>query len=151
MSIGFSLILLGNIVGKHSADDGMAKVIVGSVSGKVGIEMLDGVIDMILHVDLGVVAVFKRLSVLVRTILGNLGGSEDSGDRKEVEGIRGGRLLPSLHIGNNRGIRCDALNHILTNDISSLTKHRQDPAMGRQALHVINEHLSSVNIRIMQI
>ena len=52
----YTILLMINLISKHGAKNGMAQMIVGSIPGKVGIKMLDSMIDMFLDRDLLVVA-----------------------------------------------------------------------------------------------
>ncbi|MBQ9168506.1 MAG: hypothetical protein IJX67_08895 [Oscillospiraceae bacterium] len=51
-----TILVVIDLISKHGAKNGMAQMIVRCVPSKVGIEMLDGVVDMLLDRDLLVVA-----------------------------------------------------------------------------------------------
>lgn len=51
-----TILFVIDLISKHGAKNGMAQMIVGSIPGKVGIKMLDGMIDMFLDRDFLVVA-----------------------------------------------------------------------------------------------
>lgn len=51
-----TILFVIDLVSKHGTENGMAQMIVRCVPSKVGIEMLDGVVDMLLDRDLLIVA-----------------------------------------------------------------------------------------------
>ena len=59
---------LCRVIREHRADDGMSKMIITGVSGKVGVQMLDTMIDVILNRDFYIVAVIDCLTILIGTI-----------------------------------------------------------------------------------
>ena len=52
----YTILFVIYLVSEHGTKNGMAQMIVGSIPGKVGIKMLDSMIDMFLDRDLLVVA-----------------------------------------------------------------------------------------------
>lgn len=78
---------MGNIVGKHRTDDCVGKMIIRSIPCKVCIQMGNRVVDMILHVDLGVVAVIKSFTVFLRPISCHFRCGEHRRQGEKVESI----------------------------------------------------------------
>ena len=89
----------------------MAQVVVTFIPGKVGEQVLDGMVDVFLRRDLLVIPVEKRLAILLRTILRNLSGSKQRMRRQEVERIRRGGLSASSLVDFSRHIRLNAQDH----------------------------------------
>ena len=69
-------LLLRQIIGKHTADNGMPQMIIRVITGQISIEMLEGMIDMIFGGDLCIVPVAKGFAIFLCAIPGNLGGSK---------------------------------------------------------------------------
>ena len=103
--------LMIDLIGEHRPEDGVAQVVVALVSGEVGEQVLDGMVNVFLRRDLLVIPVEKRLAILLRTILCNLSGSKQRMRRQEVERIRSGGLSASSLVDFSRHIRLNAQDH----------------------------------------
>ena len=82
----------------------MSKMIVRGIASEISIEVLNGVIDVILGGNLGIITVGEIFAILVCTIGCNLGCGKDGLDGEKVEGIGSGGLLASVAIGYDRDI-----------------------------------------------
>ena len=80
----------------------MSKMIVRGIASEISIEVLDGMIDMILGGNLGIITVEEIFAILACAIGCNLGCGKDGRDGEKVEGIGSGGLLTSVGIGYDR-------------------------------------------------
>ena len=105
-----SVLLMIYLIGKHRAQDGVRQMIITRITGKIGIEMLDGMVYVFLSRNLLVIAFQLCFAVFLRTVFRNLCGGEDGVGWQKVKGIRRSGLLAAALIGFHRYIRLNANN-----------------------------------------
>lgn len=105
-----SVLLMIYLIGKHRAQDGVRHMIITRITGKIGIEMLDGMVYVFLNRNLLVIAFQLCFAVFLRTVFRNLCRGENGIWWKKVECIRCGGLLAAALIGFHRYIRLNANN-----------------------------------------
>ena len=67
----------------------MSKVVILLISGEIGNQVLNGMIDMLDCRDLDVVPVVDRLAILISAVLGDTGSGEERAEPAECFGPRG--------------------------------------------------------------
>ena len=82
--------LMIDLIGEHRPEDSVAQVVVALISGEVGEQVLDGMVNVFLRRNPLVISVEQRLVIFLRTVLGDLRSGEQRVRRQEVERIRRG-------------------------------------------------------------
>ena len=88
----------------------MTKVVILFITGQKCVDVLDGMIQMIERVDLGIIPFVECLAVLIGAVLGNLCGVKQRADRQKMKPVWRTGLLTALFVFDNRGVRFDAGN-----------------------------------------